>query len=49
MKHLLSIEKLALPDMEKILADAVVVKKERGHHRHLPLIGRIWAMVFSKA
>jgi ornithine carbamoyltransferase len=49
MKHLLSIETLARADMERILADAVTMKKERGHHRRQPLAGQIWAMVFTKA
>jgi ornithine carbamoyltransferase len=49
MKHLLSIEKLSRADIEKILADSVVVKSERGRHSHLPLKGQIWALLFSKS
>jgi ornithine carbamoyltransferase len=49
MKHLLSIEKLALADLEQIIADSMVLKRERGQHQHLPLRGQIWAMLFSKA
>ncbi len=49
MKHLLSIEKLARADMEAILADSVVLKRERGNHSQQPLKGQIWAMLFSKA
>jgi ornithine carbamoyltransferase len=49
MKHLLSIETLARPDMETILADAVNLKKERGRHAKLPLAGHTWAMLFSKS
>src|SRR2546430_2093500 len=49
MKHLLSIEKLPRQDIEKILADAVRMKKERGHHPNQPLSGQIWAMLFSKS
>jgi len=49
MKHLLSIEKLARPDMDAILADTVRLKKERGHHAQLPLAGQTWAMLFSKS
>ena len=49
MKHLLSIEKLARADMEKILADTAKMKAERGSHKCAPLAGQIWAMVFSKA
>jgi len=49
MKHLLSIEKLAKKDMDRILFDTVTLKKERGHHRKQPLRGQIWAMLFSKS
>lgn len=49
MKHLLSIEKLARTDMERILADAVVMKRERGRHQHLPLAGQTWALIFTKS
>ena len=49
MKHLLSIEDLARPDMEAILADAVKLKQERGRHVRLPLAGQTWAMLFSKS
>ncbi|HOX55963.1 MAG TPA: ornithine carbamoyltransferase [Candidatus Paceibacterota bacterium] len=49
MKHLLSIEKLAEPDMNAILAEAVTLKKERGRHTRLPLAGQTWAMVFTKS
>ena len=33
MKNLLKIETLSPVDMEKILADTVKIKKERGHHK----------------
>src|SRR5438309_223843 len=49
MKHLLSIEKLALVDIEKILADAAVMKRERGRHSTKPLDGQSWALIFSKS
>ncbi|MSU58506.1 MAG: ornithine carbamoyltransferase [Pedosphaera sp.] len=49
MKHLLSIEKLARADLEKILADAVVMKHERGAHTTQPLKGQTWALIFSKS
>jgi ornithine carbamoyltransferase len=49
VKHLLSIEKLARADMEKILADAVVMKRERGRHKTKPLAGQTWALIFSKS
>jgi len=49
MKHLLSIEELSLADMEKILADTVTLKKERGNHRVQPLAGQTWALIFAKS
>jgi len=49
MKHLLGIEKLARSDMEKILADAAVMKRERGRHATQPLAGQTWALIFSKS
>jgi ornithine carbamoyltransferase len=49
MKNLLSIEKLPLSEMERFLADAVVVKKERGRHKAQPLAGQMWALIFSKS
>jgi ornithine carbamoyltransferase len=49
VKHLLSIEKLARADMEKILADAVVMKRERGRPQTQPLAGQTWALIFSKS
>jgi ornithine carbamoyltransferase len=49
MNHLLSIEKLALADMEKILAASRPLKAERGHDRRQPLAGQFWAMIFSKS
>lgn len=49
MKHLLSIEQLTRPDMERILADAVVMKRERGRHRTQPLAGQTWALLFAKS
>jgi ornithine carbamoyltransferase len=49
MKHLLSIEKLAREDMERILADAVALKNERGKDGPQPLAGQIWALLFSKS
>ena len=35
--------------MEKILADAVVMKRERGRHATQPLAGQTWALIFSKS
>ena len=49
MKNLLSIEKLARADMERILADAVVMKRERSRQKSQPLAGQTWALLFSKS
>ena len=49
MKHLLSIEKLARTDMERILTDAVAMKRTRGSHKAKPLAGQTWALLFSKS
>ncbi len=49
MKNLLSIEKLARADMERILADAAVMKRERNRHKSQPLAGQTWALLFSKS
>ena len=49
MKHLLSIESLSRADMEKILADAAVMKRQRGRAGSRPLVGQTWAMIFSKS
>ena len=49
MKHLLSIEKLTRADLERILADTVLIKKERGQPGRRPLTDQIWAMLFAKS
>jgi ornithine carbamoyltransferase len=49
MKNLLSIESLSRAEMEKIMADAAVIKRERGHHQSQPLVGQTWALMFSKS
>jgi ornithine carbamoyltransferase len=49
MKHLLSIENLARPELEAILADAVAVKKSRGQNSSRPLAGQVWALLFAKS
>ena len=49
MKHLLSIEKLPRADMERILAESAVMKRERGRHPRMPLAGQTWAMIFAKS
>ena len=48
-KHLLSIEKLSRPDMERILSQAANLKRQRGQSGPQPLKGQVWAMLFSKA
>ncbi len=49
MKHLLSIETLDPADFQHILAASAPIKRERGHHRSLPLQGQTWALIFSKS
>src|SRR5213593_3654779 len=49
MKHLLSLEKLSRADMEVILQNAFVFKKQRGDSQHKPLAGQSWALIFSKS
>jgi ornithine carbamoyltransferase len=49
MKHLLSIEKLPTAELEKLLADAAVMKRNRGQHVTQPLAGQTWALIFSKS
>src|SRR5881296_405742 len=49
MKHLLSLEKLSRADMEVILQNAFVFKKQRGDSQHKPLAGQSWALLFSKS
>lgn len=49
MKHLLSLEKLPVADIEKILRDAVVFKRERSRRDRIPLAGQVWALLFSKS
>ncbi len=49
MKHLLSLEKLARADMETILQNSSVLKKERGVSQHKTLAGQSWALMFSKS
>src|ERR1039457_32863 len=49
MKHLLSLEKLPSADIEKILRDAVVFKRERARQDRRPLAGQTWALIFSKS
>jgi ornithine carbamoyltransferase len=49
MKHLLSLEQLSRADMEVILQNAAVFKKQRGDSQHKPLAGQSWALLFSKS
>src|SRR5450432_3400323 len=49
MKNLLSLEKLPGADMEKILRDAAVFKRERARRDRIPLTGQTWALMFSKS
>ena len=49
MKNLLSLEKLPVADLEKILRDAVVFKRERTRVDRKPLAGQSWAIIFSKS
>ena len=49
MKHLLSLEKLPSADIEKILRDAVVYKRERARRDKQPLAGQVWVLMFSKS
>jgi ornithine carbamoyltransferase len=49
VKNLLSLEKLPGADMEKILRDAAVFKRERARRDRIPLSGQIWALLFSKS
>jgi ornithine carbamoyltransferase len=49
MKHLLSLEKLPGADIEKILRDSVVFKRERARLDRKPLAGQTWALIFSKS
>jgi len=49
MNHLLSIEKLSLAEIDKILADSTIMKRERGRHKVQPLAGQTWALIFSKS
>jgi ornithine carbamoyltransferase len=49
MKHLLSIENLKPSEMEQLLADTVVMKRERERHSSQPLAGQVWALLFAKS
>jgi len=48
-KHLLSLEKMSTADIEHILQNSAVLKRERGDSQHKPLAGQSWALIFSKS
>jgi len=48
MKHLLSLESLGRPEIQTILRDAAVFKRQRGSHVR-SLTGQTWALIFSKS
>jgi len=48
MKHLLSLEKMSRSDMDLVLRDATMFKRDRTSHRR-PLTGQTWALMFSKS
>lgn len=48
MRHLLSLEALALEDMDWILLQSKGFKHQRGNHPR-PLAGQTWAMMFAKS
>jgi ornithine carbamoyltransferase len=49
MKNLLSLEKLPVADIEKILRDTIVFKRERARLDRKPLAGQTWALLFTKS
>src|SRR5438105_5665597 len=48
-KHLLSLEKMSRPDIDHILENSAVLKRQRAESQHKPLAGRTWALIFSKS
>jgi len=48
-KHLLSLEKMPTADIEHILQNSTVLKRERGDSQHKPLAGQSWGLIFSKS
>ena len=48
MKHLLSLEKMSRSDMDLVLGNATMFKRDRTTHRK-PLAGQTWALMFSKS
>jgi ornithine carbamoyltransferase len=49
MKHLLSLEKMAVADMDLVLADAARFKAQRRDRPPQPLAGQTWALLFAKS
>jgi ornithine carbamoyltransferase len=49
VKHLLSLERLSRAEMEGILQNAALFKKQRGEAAQKPLAGQSWALLFSKS
>jgi ornithine carbamoyltransferase len=49
MKNLLSLEKLARSDIERILVSAADLKRNRGHEPQRRLAGQTWALIFAKS
>jgi ornithine carbamoyltransferase len=49
MKHLLSLEKLPNADIEKIMRDSAIFKRERARVDRKPLAGQQWALIFTKS
>jgi ornithine carbamoyltransferase len=49
MRHLLSIEKLPVVDIQHILKSSRQFKQERDRHSSLPLHGQTWVLIFFKS
>jgi ornithine carbamoyltransferase len=49
MKHLLSMETMSRTDIDHILENSAVLKRQRGDSQHKPLAGQFWALIFSKS
>jgi ornithine carbamoyltransferase len=49
VKHLLRLERLSRAEMEGILQNAALFKKQRGEAAQKPLAGQSWALLFSKS
>src|SRR6184192_3185052 len=49
MRHLLSLEKMSRKDMEVILEQSAVFKRQRSSGHSQPLARQTWALLFSKS